>query len=68
MAASLPSGRRREGRDVAANPQRVEEPPAAIVKAELAKININGNLVDEDLNTWAARTYTARNFDLSYIA
>jgi ABC-type transport system substrate-binding protein len=53
---------------VAANPQRVEEPPAAIVKAELAKININGNLVDEDLNTWAARTYTARNFDLSYIA
>jgi peptide/nickel transport system substrate-binding protein len=40
---------------------------AAIVKAELAKININVNLVDEDLNTWAARTYTARNFDLSYI-
>jgi peptide/nickel transport system substrate-binding protein len=39
----------------------------AIVKAELAKININVNLVDEDLNTWAARTYTARNFDLSYI-
>ena len=40
---------------------------AAIVKAELAKININVNLIDEDLNTWAARTYTARNFDLSYI-
>ena len=39
----------------------------AIVKAELAKVNINVNLVDEDLNTWAARTYTARNFDLSYI-
>jgi peptide/nickel transport system substrate-binding protein len=40
---------------------------ASIVKAELAKINVNVNLVDEDLNTWAARTYTARNFDLSYI-
>jgi len=40
---------------------------AAIVKAELAKVNINVNLVAEDLNTWAARTYTARNFDLSYI-
>jgi peptide/nickel transport system substrate-binding protein len=40
---------------------------ASIVKAELAKININVNLVAEDLNTWAARTYTARNFDLSYI-
>lgn len=40
---------------------------AAIVKAELAKLDINVNLVDEDLNTWAARTYTARNFDLSYI-
>ena len=39
----------------------------SIVKAELAKVNINVNLVDEDLNTWAARTYTARNFDLSYI-
>jgi peptide/nickel transport system substrate-binding protein len=40
---------------------------ASIVKAELAKININVNLVDADLNTWAARTYTARNFDLAYI-
>jgi peptide/nickel transport system substrate-binding protein len=40
---------------------------ASIVKAELAKISINVNLVDEDLNTWAARTYHDRNYDLSYI-
>jgi peptide/nickel transport system substrate-binding protein len=40
---------------------------AAIVKAELAQININVQLIDEDLNTWAHRTYVQRNFDLSFI-
>jgi peptide/nickel transport system substrate-binding protein len=40
---------------------------AAIVKAELAQINVNVNLVNEDLNTWAQRTYVQRNFDMSFI-
>jgi peptide/nickel transport system substrate-binding protein len=40
---------------------------AAIVKAEFAQINVNVNLVNEDLNTWAQRTYVQRNFDLSFI-
>jgi len=40
---------------------------AAIVKAEFAQINVNVNLVNEDLNTWAQRTYVQRNFDMSFI-
>jgi peptide/nickel transport system substrate-binding protein len=40
---------------------------AAIVKAEFAQINVNVSLIDEDLNTWAQRTYVQRNFDLSFI-
>jgi peptide/nickel transport system substrate-binding protein len=40
---------------------------AAIVKSEFAQINVNVNLIDEDLNTWAQRTYVQRNFDLSFI-
>lgn len=40
---------------------------AAIVKAEFAQINVNVQLIDEDLNTWAHRTYVQRNFDMSFI-
>jgi peptide/nickel transport system substrate-binding protein len=40
---------------------------AAIVKAEFAQIGVNVSLVNEDLNTWAHRTYVQRNFDLSFI-
>jgi len=40
---------------------------AAIVKSEFAQINVNVDLINEDLNTWAQRTYTQRNFDMSFI-
>jgi peptide/nickel transport system substrate-binding protein len=40
---------------------------AAIVKAEFAQINVNVTLINEDLNTYAQRTYVQRNFDLSFI-
>jgi peptide/nickel transport system substrate-binding protein len=40
---------------------------AAIIKAEFAQININVTLINEDLNTWAQRTYVQRNFDMSFI-
>jgi peptide/nickel transport system substrate-binding protein len=40
---------------------------AAIVKAELAQINVNVNLVNEDFNTWSQQTYVQRNYDMSFI-
>jgi len=40
---------------------------AKIVKANLAKITINVNLVAEDLTTWATATYVKKKFTLSFI-
>jgi len=40
---------------------------AALVKAELAKITIKVDLVDEEITSWATQTYLKKDFTLSLI-